>query len=256
MFLILLVENIVNRRSKQECRVECVGAALQSAGLVADGMNGQALSELYSSLVDDVIDSVQTEWKESGTMGDVALEALETLRVQWKRRLVDEVNEQGALGVVVYQPDPRTGSCNHQKSDPFQSVYDALRMRDPQERKRLNVVAAAARRRDADRGGSHRTSQASRDENSPTNDGVDADDDVHVVSETLDALSDDDDEEISAVAGDAEPETRNYILSQYERVLAPSTNKQRVWRIFLRDAMMHVNGQDMLLNHLQCTFDW
>jgi hypothetical protein len=58
------------------------------------------------------------------------------------------------------------------------------------------------------------------------------------------------------VAGQPEPETANYILSQYEKVLAPSTNKKRIWRVSLRDAMVHVNGQDLLVNQLQCLFDW
>lgn len=197
-------------------------------------MNGAQLRQTLEELISDVVQSSRDALRAQGELNERNEAALISLEQQWKQRLVEELHEQGALRVVLchtdlLSPSPGATAVTSSRTDPFRYAYEALRQRDPRERR-----SSAPQER------SVKSSQQ----------------DDHD-SESAEALSSgDDDDEISQVAGQPEPETANYILSQYERVLAPSTNKQRIWRVFLRDAMVHVNGQDLLLNQLQCQFDW
>ncbi|KAK4538721.1 hypothetical protein CDCA_CDCA19G4746 [Cyanidium caldarium] len=203
-------------------------------------MNGPQLRALLEELPDDVVSAARSEMEADGPLDASTVAALEQLRQRWKQRLRRELQEQGALRTVLYEVSPAgqtglgEGRGSAWRNDPLRVTYGVLRARDPLERRRAarQSQSPAQGARDGDREGAH-------DQNSGD-----------VLSE------DDEDEEITAVVGATEPDTRNYVLSQYERVLAPSTNKQRVWRVFLRDAMVHVNGQDLLLNGLQCVLDW
>ncbi|BAM78738.1 similar to transcription factor IIA large subunit [Cyanidioschyzon merolae strain 10D] len=198
-------------------------------------MNGTELRETLEDLIKEVVQASREALDTQGELNERNEAALRTLEAQWRQRLIEELHEQGSLRVVLCRTDllvpgsGATGTTTTNRTDPLRYVYETLRQRDPRERRRSLPP--------------ERSSQSSELEDTGTDSG--------------EALSSgDDDDEISQVAGQPEPETANYVLSQYERVLAPSTNKQRIWRVFLRDAMVHINGQDLLLNQLQCQFDW
>jgi hypothetical protein len=197
-------------------------------------MNGTELHKTLEELIRDVVQSSREVLRARGELNERNEAALISLEQDWQQRLDEELREQGALRVVLCHTDllspvPGPSGVTSSRIDPFRYVYEVLRQRDPRERRPIPPR--------------ERATKSTRHEDRAT--------------DSADALSSgDDDDEISQVAGQPEPETANYILSQYEKVLAPSTNKKRIWRVSLRDAMVHVNGQDLLVNQLQCLFDW